>query len=175
MEDNEYYEDLTASREEFKPNYDQFGKGNAANELPPKKGPHADLPREQRETEGAMKVEHGYVINLPICNLLTRRVAELKECYIVLYDHFILYKVIGKLEVLDEATDTWVEEKVNFRWTRMRKDLTDVSMYYNNHEKLYCVEIEIGKNTQTWHWVKGADAKKFYDIMQNYFVTRDQK
>lgn len=124
---------------------------------------------------GSVKVEHGIVINLPLTNLLKRRVTELKECYIVLYNHFLIYKVLGRYEAPDEDTEAWKDYKCNYRWTKMRNDLTDVSMYYDNAEHLWGVDIEFGKNMQTWYYEKGADAKKFYDVIQNYFVTRDQK
>lgn len=172
MAENDYYEEPNASHGEFRPNYDQFGKGNTANNLPPRD----NRSHEKGKEAGTVKVEQGYVINLPLCNLHKRKVLELKECYIVLYEHFLVYKIVGKYEVFDDELEVWKEQKCNFRWTRMRKDLTDVNMYYDNPDDVYAVAIEFcGKNEQTWHWAKGADAKKFHDIMQNYFVTRDQK
>lgn len=137
--------------------------------------PHEKVKSSEHTKAGSIKIEQGYVIPLPLCNLSNRRVLELKECYIVLFEHFLTYKIVGKYEVLDDTTEMWEEHKCNFRWTRVRKDIVDVSMSFDNQERLYVVEIEFIKNTQSWCWEKGKDAKNFYSIMQNYLVTRDQK
>jgi hypothetical protein len=161
--DNSYYEEPNSTSKDFVP----------ASALEAAK--RGDSQEADNRPAGSMKVEHGVVIDLPLTNMLKRRVTELKECYIVLYDHFVIYKVVGRYEALDDNTETWVDYKCNYRWTRMRGDMTDVNMYYDNAENLWAVEVEFGKNPQTWYYEKGADAKRFYDVMQNYFVTRDQK
>jgi hypothetical protein len=141
-------------------------------------GPHDEFKSSlsgDLESSPKVKVEHGVVINLPLANLLKRKVHEVKECYLVLHEKFVRYKIIAKYEIFDDTLEQWVDNKCNFRWVRMRADITDIAMSYDNTEHLYSVEVEFGRNMQTWHFEKGADAKRFFDVMQNYLVTRDYK
>jgi len=115
-------------------------------------------------------------ISLPIEDLLKRRVTELKECYLLLHEKHLEYKIVGRYETLQENKDTgveeWLETKANYRWTRMRKDLTDVDMYFDNDEKMWAVNVEFGTFNQSWLHKKGEDAKKLYDTLQEYLITR---
>ena len=156
--------------------YEEPTSGPKGEFIPKNEPSHESNRAEDNMAPGSKVVHHGMVIPLPLTCLQKRRVTEKpKECYLVLYEHFVIYKIVGKFEALDDATETWIPQKVNFRWTRMRKDLTDVAMHYDNDEKLYAVEMEFGKNVQTWFFEKGGDAKALYEILQNYFVIRDMK
>lgn len=159
QQENAYYEEPSSSSKDFVP--------FSSNDI---KGEKSD------KEAGSVKVEHGYVINLPLCNLLKRKVNEVKEHYIVLYEHFVIYKVVGKFESYNDELEIWEDIKYNYRWTRMRKDITDVNMIYDNKEHLWAVSLEFcAKNEENWFYQKGEQAKKLHDILQNYFVTRDQK
>lgn len=174
MGDNEYYDEQEGSEPGFKP----------AHEIPPREAAPTQegAKREDSQNPGDVKVEYGHVFNLPLCNLRSRKVVELQENYLVLYQHFIIYKVRGKMEELDTVkteelgTEEWVLTKYNYRWTRMRKDLMDVNMYYDNKEKLWAVELVFQTTgSHGWFFANGKDAKAIHDVLQNYFITRDQK
>ncbi len=172
--DNEYYEDQQGSEPGFKPAQETKPRETGASQ--------EDMTREMKEEASSIKVEHGVVFNLPLCNTSYRKVVQLDEHYLVLYQHFVIYKLWDKVEeVDDEATEKlgseeWRDKKYNYRWTRMRKDIMDVNMYWNGKEKLWAVEMVFQTvGTATWFFVNGKDAKKFHDVLQNYFITRDQK
>lgn len=172
--DSEYYEEQQASEPGFT---------SSRESLPREKANANDgMSRENAENAGTVKVEHGVVFNLPMCNLRGRKIIELQEHYLVLYQHFMIYKVRGKVEELDAkiteelGTEEWVLTKYNYRWTRMRADLRDVNMYYDNKEKLWAVELVFDTTgSQGWFYANGKDAKAIHDVLQNYFITRDQK
>jgi len=45
-----------------------------------------------------IQVQHGVVIPLPFTTLSTRTVLSLKECYMVLFEEFLTYKIVGNYE-----------------------------------------------------------------------------
>jgi len=59
----------------------------------------------------------------------------------------------------------------------MREDICNVGMGYENHEELWAVGLSFkGVSEESiWYFEKPKDAKKLYDILQNYLVTRNQK
>ena len=146
----------------------------------PQKFPVHDAPKMMGDPQDTgAKIHYGTVINVPLCSLSRRRVTELKECFLALYDMFLIYKVIGRYEQ-PESEDLpegeWKSVKANYRWTRARRDIVDVSMFYDNNEHLWTVQMTwVAAGEYNWHFVKGADAKKLHDMLQNYFVTRDLK
>lgn len=159
MEGNEYYEEEQQQPERF-----------ATNAAPKKMGEHDDP---------NATVHYGTVINVPLCSLTKRKVTELKECYIALYSTFTLYKVVGRYDtpVDDDLPEgEWKSVKANYRWTRARCDISEVSMFYDNGEGLWTVQMcWRGAGEYNWHFERGADAKKLHDVLQNYFITRDLK
>lgn len=160
-EKDEYYEEPTSSHGKFVPAGDGIS-------MSLKKGEGNNI-----------QVQHGVVIDLPFIHLLRRKVTKLTECYIVLYEHFMIYKVVAKYDALihDDKieTDEWVPTKANYRWTRMRADLADVYMSYDNEEKSWVLGIDFkgGVHSMAWNFESPHDCKKIHDVIQNYFVTRD--
>lgn len=146
----------------------------------PQKFPVQPAPRMMGDPQDTnAKVHYGTVINVPLCSLTKRRVTDLKECFLALYDTFCIYKVIGRYEqpVDDDLLEgEWKSVKANYRWTRARKDISAVEMFYDNNEGLWTVQM-VWKSAgeYNWHFLKGADAKKLHDMLQNYFITRDIK
>jgi hypothetical protein len=147
--------------------YEEPGQTLPEQPAPSKMGDHTDPNAD---------VQYGLVVDVPLCSLKFRRVTELKESFIALYNTFMIYKVIGKYEVPDNIEvpeGEWHEEKCNYRWTRARADIADVSMRYDNVEKLYAVDMAFkGVGDCTWYFLKGQDAKNLHDRLQNYFITR---
>ncbi len=107
---------------------------------------------------------------------LHRRNSIAKECYLMLYPEHIEYKAVADYES-DEVNDLegiWTEVTSNYRWTRARRLLSEVSMYYDNPEKKWMVTIEFeGVSQQTgWLYDSPKDALKIYTQLQDYFLGR---
>jgi hypothetical protein len=140
--------------------------------------PIQDAPKKMGDhTDPNAHIKYGRVINVPLCSTSDRKVTELKECYLALYDTFMIYKVLAKCDKLvhneEVATDEWLPMKINYRFTRTRKDILDVSMDYDNRHKLYFVQMTwVGNIEYNWYYERGQDAKLLHDLLQNYFVTR---
>lgn len=128
------------------------------------------------------QMHRGHIFEMPLINLSKRNVTEVKECYLVLFDKFMTYKVVADYELAEDndLTDSldWKPMKANYRWTRMRKDIVDVSMFYDNTEKKYGVSMSFSGGSvpdSSWYYDKGKEAKKIHDVLQNYLITRDVK
>lgn len=114
----------------------------------------------------------GIRIDLPLLEYSKRRNVVLQECYLVLGERYIHYKITGSYEALNEDTDVWEEKKANYRWCRPRKNFSDVAMYYDNPEKLYSLSIDFTGITDgnSWLFTTGKEAKEVYDKLMLYMT-----
>lgn len=113
-------------------------------------------------------------VELPFIDLKdNRRNTESKECYLELYPTHICYKVIGRYETLNEDTGIWEEKSANYRWTRKRADLSDVSMLKDNKYDTWYFGIEFPHITDGcgWHFNDPKECHKVYEIVKDYMVS----
>lgn len=118
--------------------------------------------------------DEGVRINVPLAEMLDRKECVVKEGYLILYEKYIVYKMVADYLSKDEDTDTWKEMKGNFRWTRMRADIAEVSMSYDNKEDLYYVTLQSGIEDvfTSWFYKSPKEALKLYNQLHEYFISR---
>lgn len=109
-------------------------------------------------------------IDLPLLDYSKRRESNVTECYLTLGDRYMDYKIVGTYEQLDDDTDVWIPKKANYRWCRARANISEISMYYDNVEKLYSVTIDfIGiSDGNNWLFENGKDAVHVYNQLREY-------
>ncbi len=120
--------------------------------------------------------DEGIRIDVPIVDSLHRRDVELEECYLKLYEGYLEYKVvyIAEADDFNDFEGIWKPVRSNYRFTRARKDLTEVSMYFDNPEDKWMVSVEFkGVSGSTgWLFDTPKEAKRVYDQLAEYFITR---
>lgn len=111
-------------------------------------------------------------IDLPLMEYSKRRNVAIQECYLILGEHFIDYKIVAEYDQLDDDTDIWTEKKANYRWCRKRSGLSEVSMYYDNPEKLYSLSIDFAGVAEGNNWLfsTGKEAHRIYEQLRNYMI-----
>ena len=112
-------------------------------------------------------------IDLPFISTLKRAVISCKECYLLLFDTYLQYKIVAEYTEEDEDTGLPVNCKSNYRWTRLKSSLVDVDMYRNRKDGMYSVDIEFNGVNGTTGWVfeSPEDALKVYNQLVQYFIT----
>lgn len=150
---SEYYEEQSASIGEFR----AAPIGSVKN-----------LP----EKDPSLTVEKGVVFDVPFLSLNNRDVTEMKECYIVLFDRFMVYKCVANYISKDNELELEREYRSNYRTSRARAHITNVEMYFHNVEDKWLVSVDfLGKDPLGWYFESPKAAKKLYEILQNYWVT----
>lgn len=110
-------------------------------------------------------------IELPLQEYSKRRSVVLKEAYMLLYDNYCQYKIVADYELKDEDTDVWKDTKANCRWTRVKADISEVSMYYDNPEQLWSVGIEFkGNDGNNWLFTDPKEALTVYNQLTDYML-----
>lgn len=111
-------------------------------------------------------------IDLPLMEYSRRREVMITECYLTLGEKYIHYKISATYEQLDDDTDVWIAKKANYRWCRPRANLSDVSMYYDNPEGLYSVDIDFTGVSEgnNWLFATGKEALVIYNQLMEYMV-----
>ena len=116
----------------------------------------------------------GIRIELPFIDIPdVRRDSLRKECYIILCEKYLEYKVISKYTDLDDGITTY--RKSNYRWVRKRSSISDVDMSYDSVKSIYSVGLDfdgVGGNGIQWTYSTGKEAKELYDQLYNYFTTQ---
>jgi hypothetical protein len=114
-------------------------------------------------------------IDVPVINSLHKRDVVVKECYLQLHDNYIEYKNVSEYEADDyvDQEGIWKIAKSNFRWVRMRSDISTVDMYYDNPEEkwMVCLEFKGVNNCTGWLYDNPNDALKLYNKLCEYFVN----
>lgn len=112
-------------------------------------------------------------LDLPLLDYSKRRDSHLTECYLILGEHFIHYKIAGTYEQLDDDTGIWTEKKAKYRWVRPRTNLSEVGMYYDNPEKLYSLTIDFTgiSDGNNWLFSTGKEALIVYEQLMQYMIT----
>jgi len=115
-------------------------------------------------------------IELPLLEYSKRKDVALKECYLLLCKDHVLYKVVAEYDRLKEDTSTWEETKANFRFTRPRKNMSDVSMYYDNEEKCWSLSIDFAgvSGCNEWMFNDPKQALKIYEKLSQYMRETEQ-
>ncbi len=117
--------------------------------------------------------DEGIKLNVPLAEMSDRKDVVLKEGYLLLYDKFVRYKMVGTYAGKDEEDELWKDKIGNFRWTRMRSDIADVSMCYDNKEELWYVTLQFTGDLYTaWYYKEPKEALKLYNLLDEYLITR---
>jgi len=118
----------------------------------------------------------GTRIDLPFSEGLHRREVELKECYLMLYETHLEYKVVAKYEIDDyqDKEGIWTATSANYRWTRKHRDIAQVEMYHDNPEDKWGVSFEFHgiNNSPTWFFDNPKQALVLYKQLTDYFLSR---
>ncbi len=118
----------------------------------------------------------GTRIDLPILETVHRKDVDVKDCYLILYPTYLEYKSVAKYMADDfhDADGIWKESDTNYRWTRLKKDITQVDMYKDNPEDKWMVSLEFNGITQVTGWLFNSpkDALKVYTQLQDYFLGK---
>ena len=109
-------------------------------------------------------------IELPLSELTHRKEVVVDECFLILSENFIDYKVVGTYSSDQNEEGIWKEYTTNYRWNRKRDSISDLNMFFDNREKLWTVDIEfIGiANSIDWHWTKPKEALVIYEKLKAY-------
>ncbi len=120
--------------------------------------------------------EQGVRIDLPLLEYSKRRTVNLKECFLLLHKDYIQYKVVANYESLEEETLLWKPQKANFRFTRLRRNISDVSMYYDNTENAWSLCLEFSGITESNEWVfdDPKQCRNIYQQLVDYMVGIDR-
>lgn len=116
-------------------------------------------------------IDKGIRIDLPFSDLKDRTVVEFKECYLMLLEEFLQYKIV--VDYIDKSDDIPLDKKANFRWTRRRDDLSDVAMFYDNTDEKWALSIEFrlaSSSNMTWMYDNPKDALKVYTQLSKYLM-----
>lgn len=118
--------------------------------------------------------EEGIKIELPFSDHLKRRNSIKEKCHITLYDKHVEYKIITTYEELCEDTDIWKDRKANYRFTRLRKDMSNIGMYYDNDYDMWAIDIEwCGvANSCTWLHESPKEILSIYNQLQDYLINQ---
>ncbi len=122
--------------------------------------------------------DEGLQVMLPVLDSLHKKDVVVKECWLWLYDKYLEYKNVAEYQADDynDSEGIWKDVKANFRWTRLRGDISNVDMYYDNPEQMWMVSIEfrgVG-NCTGWLYEDPKEALKIYTILRDYFISRYQ-
>lgn len=120
--------------------------------------------------------DEGVRIEVPFTDSLHRRDVVCDECWLRLHEAYMEYKIVAVYESDDrhDMEGMWTETTSNYRWTRMRSDLSQVDMYYDNPSEKWMVSIEFRGVTDPTGWMYNSpkEAKRLYDQLQDYFISR---
>lgn len=111
-------------------------------------------------------------IDLPLAELSHRKDVECKECYLLLQDNCLEYKVIGAYDSAENPEGIWKRYKVNYRWARKKENIVDVFMFYDNPEGVYSVGLEFNgiSDNISWHWADPLVALSVYNQLKDYML-----
>lgn len=117
--------------------------------------------------------EEGIRVDVPLAEMKDRRDVVMKEGYMILHERYIIYKMVATYSGKDGDTEMWSDKKGNFRWVRMRADIQDVSMAWDNNEQLWYTHLHFSDELYTaWFYKDPNEALKLYNTLQDYFITR---
>lgn len=97
-----------------------------------------------------------------------------KECFLELFKNHLCYKIVGSYEYKDsEGAGIWKEKKANYRWTRPRKNLSDVDMYFDNIFSTWVIAIDFTGISEgnSWQYEDPKECLKVYEILKDYLIT----
>jgi len=117
--------------------------------------------------------EYPIRIELPLADLLPKRKNTIrKECYLELHENRVFYKVIGSYDHSKDDDDLVFEEtKANYRWSRKRKDISNIGMFYDNKFNTYALELEfsgVENVANNWHFADPNECLRIYTILEQY-------
>ena len=115
-----------------------------------------------------MTINYPHKIDLPFPHLSNRIDVKVKECYLVLQQRHLHYKIIANYTSLYDGIQEPL--KANERWIKRRDKITKVIMFFCNSENRYQVEIEWGNDCSGWMFETQVQAKEFYDTMFDYMI-----
>jgi len=112
-------------------------------------------------------------IELPFIDTTTRKDIKRKECYLMLYDTYLTYKVVADYSTKNSDTEMWELVKSNYRWTRKKSAIADVSMYYDNPEDkwLVCIDFHGISDSMCFAFDLGKEAQSIYNQLAEYHIS----
>lgn len=112
-------------------------------------------------------------IDLPFISTTKRTVNSVKECYLLLFDTYLQYKIVAEYTEEDDDTGIPTVCKSNYRWTRLKSSLVDVDMYRDRKENKYSVDIEFnGINGPVgWLFNSPEEALSIYNQLVQYLIS----
>jgi len=120
--------------------------------------------------------DKGIRINLPFPPCSHRREPEVTECSLRLYNTYVDYRCVASYEsdYLRNFEGIWKETKTDYRWTRLRKDIASVTLYYDNPESFWVLEIEFSGCAEStgWYYHDANDAMDAYKTLKEYHILQ---
>ena len=122
--------------------------------------------------------EDGLKLEVPFIELPTdgKRVKPVsKEAFLTLFNTHITYKIIANYKSTSNAEEILKDYKCNNRRVWMRADIGTVEMFKDNLHDTWAVRIEFkgcADNGPEWDFNDPGEAKKLYEALFDYFVTR---
>lgn len=114
-------------------------------------------------------------IDLPFIDTDTKRNVESKECYIVLGNDFVEYKVLASYQSNDNEEGVWKDYNANYRWVRKKKDISNLEMFRNHQNTgiVYTVSLEFAGvgNPIDWAWLDPKEALAVYQQLREYMMS----
>lgn len=120
--------------------------------------------------------DEGVRIDLPVLESLHRRDIKVKYCYVMLYPEYVEYKNDYTCfnDDYNDQEGIWKETRSNYRFTRLRRNISEVTMYFENVEEMWMVAIDfIGISGSTgWLYHDPKEAIRLYTQLQGYHIGR---
>lgn len=121
-----------------------------------------------------MNITEPIVIDLPVCDKPTRKATQVICNNITLHEKYFVVKSIVDYEHDVNENGIWEKGKSNYTKTGLRKDISEVELYYNSPLNLWFVTMDCHGVTTAheWSYKKQSDAKIFYNTLVDYFINQ---
>jgi hypothetical protein len=84
------------------------------------------------------------------------------------------YKIVVDYSSNDNDEAIWKDYNANHRWTRPKRNLSEVDMIYDHIRDTWMVSIDFNGVTGStaWDFEKPKDAKRLYDQLRDYMISK---
>jgi len=118
----------------------------------------------------------GIRIELPFIDLGSGRtnIDIIKAPVLTLYERYMDYIIAANYSTDDNDEGIPKEMTANYRWVRMRVDMTNVEMLFDNKYKTWSCTIEWSgvERPISWDFNEHKECKKLYNRLREYMITR---
>ena len=121
-----------------------------------------------------MTITEPIVIDLPFCDKPTRNAMQVICVNITLCEKHFVLKSIVDYNLDENESGVWKKVKSNYTKVGLRKDISEVELFYNSDLQLWFVTMDChGIATgHEWGYKKQSDAKQFYNTLVDYFINQ---